>query len=141
MAAQIFMDDAYARKCTAKILEVNDRGGIVLDKTVFYATSGGQAGDQGVLITDQGEELPIEIAVYDENKNVVHVPAAGCVIPPVGAEVRAQLNWANRHGHMRMHTCLHLLCSLIPHPVTGGSIAGTAGRLDFDIPVLQLLIS
>ena len=134
MGAQVFMDDAYASECAANVVEVNDRGGIVLDRTVFYATSGGQAGDQGVLITRGGEEITIEVAVYDQDKCIVHVPAPDCIAPAIGTEVQARLHWPHRHGHMRMHTCLHLLCSLIPHPVTGGSISGMSGRLDFDIP-------
>ena len=47
--------------------------------------------------------------------------------------VQAELDWDRRYRHMRMHTALHLLCSLIPFPVTGGSIGADESRLDFDI--------
>ena len=134
MTEQLFRDDAYTRECTANVVEVNDRGGILLDRSVFYATSGGQAGDRGVLVTADGTEIPIGLAVYDENKNVVHVPTTEGNAPAVGSEVTARLDWDARHAHMRMHTCLHLLCSVLPYPVTGGSISGDSGRLDFDIP-------
>lgn len=134
MTVQVFMDDAYAGECAAKVIEINERGGIVLDQTVFYATSGGQAGDRGILITEDGTEVPIDVAVYDENKNIVHVPASPDSAPQPGSTVQVRLDWDHRHKHMRMHTCLHLLCSVIPHPVTGGSISGESGRLDFDIP-------
>ncbi len=134
MTDQLFRDDAYARECAAKVVGVNERGGVLLDRSVFYATSGGQAGDRGVLVLPDGSELAIGLAVYDENKDVVHVPAAEGALPDLGAEVTARLDWDARHAHMRMHTCLHLLCSVLPYPVTGGSISGETGRLDFDIP-------
>ena len=134
MTEQLFRDDAYARECTAKVVEINERGGILLDRSVFYATSGGQAGDKGALIGADSTEYPIGLAVYDENKNVVHVPAAEGNAPEVGAEVTVRLDWDARYAHMRMHTCMHLLCSVLPYAVTGGSISGDTGRLDFDIP-------
>ena len=134
MTEQLFRDDAYARECEAKVIEVNERGGILLDRSVFYATSGGQAGDKGVLVSAGGDEIAIGLAVYDENKNVVHVPAVEGTAPDVGATVTVRLDWDARYAHMRMHTCMHLLCSVLPYPVTGGSISGDTGRLDFDIP-------
>ena len=74
MTDLLFRDDAYLQTCEAKVVGVNDRGGIVLDRTVFYATAGGQPGDKGTLSFD-GNAIPIATAVYDEAKNVVHVPA------------------------------------------------------------------
>ncbi|MGI9372151.1 MAG: alanyl-tRNA editing protein [Hyphomicrobiales bacterium] len=134
MTEQLYRDDAYARECKATVIEINDRAGILLDKTVFYALSGGQAGDKGMLLDAAGNHVPIALAVYDDNKNIVHVPANADGLPEVGTEVTARLDWDARYLHMRMHTCMHLLCSLVPFPVTGGSISGDAGRLDFDIP-------
>ncbi|MGI9483225.1 MAG: alanyl-tRNA editing protein [Hyphomicrobiales bacterium] len=134
MTEMLFRDDPYAKECPATVLGVNERGGILLDKTVFYALSGGQAGDKGTLVADDGVEIPVALAVFDENKDVVHVPANAGEAPATGANVTARLDWDARYAHMRMHTCMHLLCSLIPFPVTGGSISGDTGRLDFDIP-------
>ena len=129
----LFREDAYRRDCAAAIVAINDRGGIVLDRTIFYATSGGQPGDIGRLVIS-GEEVPIGAAVYGEDKaEIVHVPSgpAGSATP--GAAVSAEIDWDRRYRHMRMHTGLHLLCSLIPFPVTGGSIGAEESRLDFDI--------
>ncbi len=129
----LFREDAYLRDCDASILSVNDRGGIILDRTVFYATSGGQPGDTGMLLLG-GMSIPIGAAVYGEGKaEIVHVPPTPAGLPTAGMAVRAELDWDRRHRHMRMHTALHLLCALIPFPVTGGSIGAEESRLDFDI--------
>jgi misacylated tRNA(Ala) deacylase len=128
----LFREDAYQRDCEAAVLAVNDRGGIVLDRTVFYAASGGQPGDTGRLVAD-GLAIPIGATVYGENKiEVVHVPLTPQSLTD-GQAVRAEIDWERRHRHMRMHTALHLMCSLIPFPVTGGSIGAEESRLDFDI--------
>jgi misacylated tRNA(Ala) deacylase len=130
----LFREDAYRRDCEAKIVGHNERGGIVLDRTVFYATSGGQPGDTGRLVVAGGAIVPIAATVYGEDKvGIVHVPAAGDQLPAIGMPVLAEIAWERRHRHMRMHTALHLLCSLIPYPVTGGSIGAEESRLDFDI--------
>jgi misacylated tRNA(Ala) deacylase len=130
----LFRDDAYRRDCEARIVAHNERGGLVLDRTVFYATSGGQPGDTGRLVVAGGTIVPIAATVYGEDKvAIVHVPAAGGDLPAVGMPVLAEIAWERRHRHMRMHSALHLLCSLIPFPVTGGSIGAEESRLDFDI--------
>lgn len=133
MTEKLFLEDAYMRDCEAEIIEINDRGGIVLDKTVFYANSGGQLGDKGVFTID-GQKLEIATTVYGEDRQIVHVPTEGAALPEPGMMVTAALDWAQRHGHMRMHTAMHLLCAILPYPVTGGQIKAGAGRLDFDIP-------
>ena len=133
MTEQLYRADAYLRETTAKVLAVNERGGIVLDRTPFYAAAGGQPGDKGVL-RFPGGECPITTAVYDTDKaTIVHVAAEGAVRPTAGDSVTIELDWATRFKHMRMHTALHLLCSLVKYPVTGGQIGADEGRLDFDI--------
>jgi misacylated tRNA(Ala) deacylase len=134
MTEPLYRDDAYLRECTATVTAISDRGGIVLDRSVFYPTGGGQPGDKGVLEWDGGETL-IATAVKGETPDeVVHVPAEGAPLPPVGAQVTARVDWDTRYRHMRVHTGLHLLSVVIPLPVTGGSIGAEKGRLDFDMP-------
>lgn len=131
----VFRADPYARACAATLLAVNERGGLVLDRTVFYATGGGQPGDIGALVLDGGAAIPIATAVWDETKTaVIHVPADGAARPDPGAAVTSTLDWDIRHRRMRMHTALHLLSVVLPYPVTGGSIGESESRLDFDIP-------
>jgi misacylated tRNA(Ala) deacylase len=133
----LFRDDAYLKDCEATVTGVNDKGGILLDRTVFYATAGGQPGDRGTLTWDGGE-VTIATTVYDPAKDVVHVPAEGQTIPGLGAKVKLALDWANRYRNMRAHTLMHLLCASVPFPVTGGAIGEDGGRIDFDIPEGQI---
>jgi misacylated tRNA(Ala) deacylase len=133
MTEQLYRADAYLRECAARVVRVNERGGIVLDRTVLYAAAGGQPGDRGALEIEGGV-CPIATTVYDVDKHsIVHVPAEGVSAPAVGCEVHVRLDWDTRHKLMRMHTCLHLLCALVKFPVTGGQVGDAEGRLDFDI--------
>ena len=134
MTEEVFRQDAYARSCAARVTAV-DQTGVRLDRTVFYPLGGGQPGDIGELILDDRAS----IRIVDTRKGgtpgeIVHVPEAPVDPGLAGAEVTARIDWERRHRLMRMHTCMHLLCSLIPAPVTGGSIRDGSGRLDFDLP-------
>jgi misacylated tRNA(Ala) deacylase len=134
MTEQLYRTDAYLRDCSARVLAINERGGIVLDRTVFYAAAGGQPGDKGSLEVDGGGACPIATTVYDADKTtIVHVPTEGAARPAPGQTVRAVLDWEQRSRLMRMHTTLHLLCALIKFPVTGGQVNPDDSRLDFDI--------
>jgi misacylated tRNA(Ala) deacylase len=129
----LFLTDAYRKSATARVVALTDEGGLVLDRTIFYARGGGQPGDSGTLDWD-GARIPIATAVKGEGGAIILVPAEPCQLPPVGAEVEQRLDWDRRFGHMRIHTALHLLSVVLPYPVTGGAIAHDKGRLDFDMP-------
>jgi len=134
MTTPLFRDDAYLRTCEATVAKVNDRGGIILDRTVFYATGGGQPGDTGALEMDDGSRIAIATTVYDEDKStIVHVPAEGQTTLAIGTQVTVHVDWPRRYRLMRMHTALHLLSVALPFPVTGGQIGDPEGRLDFDM--------
>lgn len=133
MTALLFRDDAYLRETEAVVTGHTAEGGILCDRTVFYATGGGQPGDSGVLIWEGGR-IAIATAVKAEGGQVALVPAEPAAMPPVGATLRQRLDWDRRHRHMRVHTALHLLSVVIPLPVTGGQIGAERGRLDFDMP-------
>jgi misacylated tRNA(Ala) deacylase len=133
----LFRDDAYLRDSPAEVVGLTGEGGIMLDRTVFYAASGGQPGDRGVLVTASGAEVPIATAVFTDaaKAEVAHVPADVTASRPLlGETVTARIDWDLRHRRMRMHTALHLLSAVLPFPVTGGSVGDTESRLDFDIP-------
>lgn len=133
----LFRDDAYLKECPATVVAINERGGIELDRTVFYATGGGQPGDAGALVRSDGSEISIGTAIYnpEDKSRILHVPLEGQTAPAVGDKVIAKLDWERRLKRMRIHTALHLLSVVLPYPVTGGAIGDNGdGRLDFDIP-------
>ncbi|WP_428649451.1 alanyl-tRNA editing protein [Roseibium sp.] len=134
MTTALFRDDAYLRTCEAEVVGVNERGGIVLDRTVYYAMGGGQPGDSGHLELEDGSRIEIATTVYDDDRtSIVHVPAEGQSLPPAGTKLIAHIDWERRYRLMRMHTALHLLSVALPYPVTGGQIGDPEGRLDFDM--------
>jgi len=134
MSGLLFRDDGYLRSCSAQVIEADARG-IRLDRTVFYPMGGGQPGDIGVLRLASGRAITIvdtlKGAAADE---VIHVPAPGSTLAEPGDEFVAEIDWGRRYRLMRMHTCLHLLCSVVPGAVTGGQVSDGRGRLDFDVP-------
>jgi misacylated tRNA(Ala) deacylase len=132
----LFREDSYLKSCEARVVAVTEQGGIVLDRTVFYATSGGQPGDAGGLTMENGARIPIETAVYTDaaKSEIAHVPAANAPALKAGDRVTAAIDWDRRYARMRMHTALHLLSAVLPYAVTGGSVGDSESRLDFDIP-------
>jgi misacylated tRNA(Ala) deacylase len=132
----LFREDSYLKSCDARVVAVTEQGGLILDRTVFYANSGGQPGDAGVLVAPDGRRVPIETAVYtDQAKTeIAHMLAAGAPALAPGDTISAEIDWDKRYARMRMHTALHLLSAALPFPVTGGSVGDADGRLDFDIP-------
>ncbi|SFS11452.1 alanyl-tRNA editing protein [Yoonia litorea] len=133
MTELLFRKDAYAREAFGKVTAITEEGGIILDGSLFYPTSGGQPGDSGTLHWGT-REIAIATAVKGEGDAIILIPAEPAGLPPVGQEVKQIINWDRRYRHMRVHTALHLLSVVIPLPVSGGSIAPEKGRLDFDMP-------
>ena len=134
MTELLFRDDSYLQSCDACVVAVDARG-IRLDRTVFYPMGGGQPGDSGVLRLPSGELIEIVDTIKGELPDeVIHIPAQGSPLPEPGTELLGEINWDRRYRLMRMHSCLHLLCSLVPGAVTGGQVSDGKGRLDFDVP-------
>jgi len=132
----LFRDDSYLKDCQARVVAITEQGGIVLDRTVFYANSGGQPGDSGSFTGLDGTRIAIETAVFTDaaKSEIAHVPAAGSPALKPGDAITAAIDWDKRYARMRMHTALHLLSSALPYAVTGGSVGESESRLDFDIP-------
>ena len=138
MTQALFRDDAYQVETDAIVLSSEPRG-IVLDRTVFYPQGGGQSGDRGALLLEDGTTIPILNTVYDSDRaTILHAPAEAAVLPRPGVRVIARIDWDLRLKRMRAHTALHLLSVVAPYPVTGGSVGDGEGRLDFDSGEAQL---
>jgi len=130
----LFREDAYLKATPAKVIGLTDEGGVILDQTVFYATSGGQPGDSGLLRRADGSIIQIATTVNGATKNdFIHVPAEGETLPQLGEELIAEIDWERRFKLMQMHTACHLLSVICPFPVTGASVNIDDSRIDFDM--------
>ncbi len=133
MTARLYLEDSAMRHAEATVI-ASDAQGIVLDRSPFYPRAGGQPGDSGTL-SWAGGTVPVTEARKGEGDAILHVPPEGAALPPPGTVVAATLDWPRRLLHMRMHTAMHLLCSLLPGAsVTGGQVGAEKSRLDFDLP-------
>ncbi|MEQ8204826.1 MAG: alanyl-tRNA editing protein [Woeseia sp.] len=131
MTETLFRDDAYLRDCEATVLDV-EGGAVILDRTVFYAMGGGQPGDTGTLRWDGGEAAVVDTR-YGDRGAIRHILANEADVPPAGIAITAVVDWDRRYRHMRMHTALHLLGTVLQYGVTGGNIGADRSRLDFDM--------
>ena len=130
----LFREDGYLAEAEAEVVAVNERGGIILDRTVFYATSGGQPGDTGKLMLADGRVVDIAATITGETKDeIIHVPAADAGLTP-GYRVKLAIDWERRLKLRRMHTACHLLTVACQFPITGAAVAEDDSRIDFDIP-------
>ena len=134
MTEELFRADPYLTSCEALVVSV-DETGIELDRTVFYSMGGGQPGDQGILRLTDGKEIQVADCLKDRDTGRhLHITVEEVTFLNPGDNVTAIINWDRRHRLMKMHSCLHLLCSLIDGGVTGGQVGEWKSRLDFDLP-------
>ena len=131
MVEELFRQDAYLREADATVTALDERG-VRLDRSIFYPTGGGQPGDTGVLRWDGGEARIVD-AIKADGGDVLHVLAPESPRPAVGTSVRSALDWERRYRHMRMHTAMHVMSSLIKGDVTGGQVGADKSRLDFNL--------
>jgi misacylated tRNA(Ala) deacylase len=131
MTEELFREDSYLKECDATVVAVDD-GALILDRTVFYPLGGGQPGDTGTISWDGGSAAVVDTR-YGEGGTIRHILEEGADAPDVGATVHGTLDWDRRYRHMRMHTAMHLLGSVLPYGVTGGNISTEKSRLDFDM--------
>jgi misacylated tRNA(Ala) deacylase len=133
----LFRDDAYLREAVARVMAIDERG-VVLDRTIFYPQGGGQVGDTGALVRENGDVVPVTDTRKGESPDsVVHVVAPGAPLA-VGDVVTQRIDWDRRFALMRLHTALHVMSCVVVAPVTGGNIAPEKARLDFDIDMSLL---
>jgi misacylated tRNA(Ala) deacylase len=131
----LFREDAYLKSAEARVAGINERGGIILDRTIFYATSGGQPGDTGRMLRADGTPIAIAGTITGETKDdIIHLPAAGEAVPEIGEALTLEIDWERRLRLMRMHTACHLLTVICPYPITGAAVSEEDSRVDFDLP-------
>ena len=133
MTIALYRDDAYLAEAESKVVAISGGRGLIVDRAVFFPGGGGQPGDSGVVVVENGEVIAVTAIKGDQGEAVL-VPDANVQLPSPGTIVVQQLDWTRRYRHMRIHSALHLLSVVVPLPVTGGQISAEKGRLDFDMP-------
>ncbi len=134
MSEELFQDDPYLKECKAVVSTVDEAtGSFTVNRTVFYPTGGGQPGDTGVVFDSSDREIRITDTQRNRATGLIdHFIEAPSQLPQVGDELYLEIDWERRHRLMRMHSCLHLLCAVIPGRVTGAQVYDGRGRVDFD---------
>jgi misacylated tRNA(Ala) deacylase len=137
MTELLYHRDSYLRSFEAQVRAV-DGERLVLDRTAFYATGGGQPHDVGWLLVDGRQHAPVT-EVRREGASVWHT-APGHRLH-VGARLTGEIDWERRYGLMRTHTALHVLCGVIWRdcgvPVTGGNMEPLRARMDFELAQMR----
>ena len=133
MTEKVFYQDSYQKTHRSVVSDIVD-GGVVLESTIFYPLGGGQPGDAGTLSVAGVDCRVTDTRFAPDRRTIVHyLEADDLSALHVGESVELELDWQRRHRHMRMHTCMHLMCSLISAQATGGSVGETESRIDFDL--------
>ena len=134
--SKLFEENAYLKEFKAKIININiEEKTIELDNTAFYARSGGQPGDIGQIIVEN-QNIEVEDTIKKDNKIINIINKTENL--DKGIEIIGKINWEKRYKHMKMHSALHLMCSVIPLGVTGGQIGYEKSRLDFNDPEKEI---
>ena len=130
-STEIFRSDPYLSSSEATVVAVLEEG-LILDKTVFYPEGGGQPGDMG-RIANNTFEADVTNTIKSTG-GILHLIDNKLGSISAGDDVKIDIDWERRYSLMRMHTALHILCSIVDGAVTGGSVGIQKSRLDFDIP-------
>ena len=132
MTELLFNEDSYLDKCEAAITSV-DNNIIQLDRTIFYAESGGQPGDIGEILLNDRVLKVIDTQKGSRPKEIQHIIEGEIDRDLIGKSCELRIDWERRKDHMRMHTSCHILCSLVDALITGASVGAAKSRIDFDI--------
>jgi misacylated tRNA(Ala) deacylase len=129
--------DSYLRSFDAVVTAFAEDGAVILDRTAFYPTGGGQPHDTGRLRWDGGEAQVVEVRKV--GGEVVHRLEGAA--PPIGATVHGEVDWDRRYALMRHHTAMHSMSGVIYQlygaTVTGGQMYPDRARMDFEMPDLS----
>lgn len=139
MTQRIYYTDPYVQAFSARILrmvELDDRLGVVLDRTCFYPESGGQRADAGKI----GDLAVID--VIDRGEEIVHVVEAGEQdLPEAGSQVEGRIDWSRRFDHMQQHTGQHILSQAFLQSIGASTesfhMSEDSSTIDLDLEALS----
>ena len=112
MTERLYYTDAYLQEFDARVVRVGTHRGrtsVVLDRTAFYPTSGGQPFDTGLL----DRSIRVVDVIDDDAGDVVHVVDTPADALYLGRTVHGNIDWPRRFDHMQQHTGQHVLSAAI----------------------------
>jgi alanyl-tRNA synthetase len=106
MTERLYYNDSRLTEFEARVTGVTERvsgwSAVILDRTAFYPTGGGQPSDTGLI-----DGARVVECIDAEDEGVLHVVQGPT--PPVGANVKGRVDWARRLDHIQQHTGQHIL--------------------------------
>ena len=132
MTELLFNENSYLENCEATITSLENNI-IQLNRTIFYAESGGQPGDVGKITLNDRVLKVIDTQKGNNPKEIHHIIEGEIDQDLIGKSCELRIDWERRKDHMRMHTSCHILCSLVDALITGASVGAAKSRIDFDI--------
>ncbi len=136
MTEKLYFNDSYVKECDARINKITERG-IILDKTIFYASGGGQPGDSGIITVNNMEYRVLD--TVKENEDVLQIMDGKFDDLREGDHCHCQLDWEKRYNHMKFHTAIHLIDGMVNKMpdyeglITGSQIYDDRARVDFSM--------
>jgi len=121
MTERLFLTNSYQKEFRAEILKkipLKNKIGLLLDRTCFYPTSGGQLCDRGTI------EMAAVLDVYEENDDIIHV--VDSALPDFN--ITGKIDWENRFGNMQQHTGQHILSQSFIKLLNADTLSSTLGR-------------
>jgi alanyl-tRNA synthetase len=152
MTQKLYHDDAYQQEFQAQVLKrvtVDNGLGLILDKTCFYPTSGGQPHDQGtlngILVSDVFEREDDGAVVHVVSCEVARPALSPSISPKInkveGETVHGQIDWERRFDHMQQHTGQHILSQaffrLLDAQTVGFHLGAETSTIDVDKAPLE----
>jgi len=131
---RLYYSDSHLIEFDARVVDLSDRvsgwTAIVLDRTAFYPTGGGQPSDTGTLNGARVEEC-----IDDGENGVLHVIKGAA--PSRGALVHGRVDWSRRLDHMQQHTGQHILSqafvTLFNAPTKSFRVLDASCEIDVDL--------
>ncbi len=137
MTDKAYLADSYTKQFAATIVSVSGNE-VVLDRTYFYPTGGGQPCDTGAIAL--GSRAFNVTDVKKGGDSIIHVIDSAEGLSE-GAHVECSIDWDKRYMHMRLHTALHIIDGIVEKrysgKITGGQIYDDRARMDFNVPGLD----
>ncbi|MBN1503125.1 alanyl-tRNA editing protein [Candidatus Woesearchaeota archaeon] len=135
MENTLYMQDSYQRECDAKIKSVSKGKHIVLDRNIFYPSSGGVEWDTGKLIR-KSDNCVFNVIFVGKFSGAISHEVDGDGLHE-GEEVHCVLDWGRRYLLMRYHTAAHILSGYFAKElgalITGNQLTTEKGRIDFSL--------